>query len=326
VIRVAVDAMGGDHAPDAVVAGALRAVREDPELEVVLVGRPERLDGLASGGGRISVEPAGDAIAEGAPPARSLARHPDAAVAVAMRLAAAGRADAAVSCGNTGAALVSAVHEVGLVPGVVRCAVGEALLGWAPRSLLIDLGPSVDVRPAHLVAFAHLGAAYHRAMWGTGAPSVAILSNGGEAGKGNAQVKEALPLLAASGLRFIGPIEGHDLAKGAADVVVCDGFVGNVLVKFCEGLADVLEGWWTEEGRGAPPARPLWSQFRVIEERGAPLLGVRRVVVLGHGRAGADQVAGVVRHAARLVRSDFLRLVGDAMADLQARAAVGAEA
>lgn len=319
MIRVAVDAMGGDHAPDAIVRGALRAVGEDPDLEVVLVGRPERLPGLSAspGFGRIEVVAGGDAIVEGVPPARSLARHPDAAVAVTMRLLASGQVDAAVTCGNTGAAVVSSVHEVGLMPGVTRCAVGEALLGWAPRTLLIDLGPSVDVRPTHLVAFARLGVAYHRAMWRTENPRVAMLSNGAEAGKGNALTKAAAPLLAASGLQYIGAVEGHDLANGVADVVVCDGFVGNVLVKFCEGLSGILEKWWHEEVPARPPRTRIWSGFRVIEDRGAAILGLRRVVVIGHGRADAEGAFGVVRHAARLARSDFLNQVRDAVAEVE---------
>jgi glycerol-3-phosphate acyltransferase PlsX len=312
-MRVAIDAMGGDNAPEAIVQGALRALGEDPDLELVLVGVPAELRGLGPEGERVRVAASGPAIPEGAPPARSLLRQPDASVAVTMRLLAAGEVDAAVTFGNTGAALVSAVHEVGLLPGVTRCTVGEALFAFAPERLILDLGPSVDVRPAHLVAFARLGCAYLQAFSGLERPRVGILSNGGEAGKGNQVVKEATALLAASDLEFVGPVEGHELVQDRADVIVCDGFVGNVLVKFCEGLAAVLDHHWRREtGRPAPASSP-WANFRAIEQRGAALLGVRRPVVLGHGRAGADEAAGVVRHAARLLRGGFQQRLEEAV-------------
>jgi glycerol-3-phosphate acyltransferase PlsX len=314
-MRIAIDAMGGDNAPEAIVQGTLRVLREDPELETILVGVPKALYGLAEGGERIRVVASGPAIAEGAPPARSLLRQPDASVAVTMRLVAAGDADCAISFGNTGAALVSAVHEIGLLPGVTRCTVGETLFRFAPHRLILDLGPSVDVRAGHLVAFARLGCAYLQAFAGLERPRVGILSNGGENGKGNLLVKEATPLLAESGLNFIGAIEGHELVEDKADVIVCDGFVGNVLVKFCEGLADVLDAFWRAETGRRPPADRPWANFRTIEDRGAALLGVRRPVLLGHGRADGAGVAGVVRQAARLLRGDFQRRLEQTVAE-----------
>ena len=308
-MRIAIDAMGGDHAPEAVVQGALRVLGEDPDLELILVGVPEQLPGLPRSGDRIRLVPSGPAIPEGSPPARTLLRQPNASVAVTMRLVASGDADLALTFGNTGAALVSAVHEVGLLPGVTRCTVGESLFRFAPTRLVLDLGPSVDVRGSHLVAFARLGCAYLEAFHGLERPRVGILSNGGEAGKGNLLVKEATPLLAASGLNFVGALEGHELVVDKADVIVCDGFVGNVLVKFCEGLAGVLDDFWRSEGRGAVPADAPWASFRTIEDRGAVLLGIRRPVLLGHGRATSAAVSGVVRQSARLLRGEFQRRI-----------------
>lgn len=321
--RVAIDAMGGDNAPDAVLAGTLEALRSDPALEVVLVGEPARLTALA-GHERVRIVPSGPAIPEGAPPARTLLRRPDASVAVTMRVLAAGEADAAITCGNTGAALVSAVHEVGLFPGVSRCTVGDLLFRFAPTRLVLDLGPSVDVRAPHLVAFARLGCAYLQAFAGIERPRVAILSNGGEVGKGNLLVKEATPLLAQSGLNFVGPIEGHELVLDRADVIVCDGFVGNVLVKFCEGLADVLAGYWRDNAGGRPAVDPPWADFRVIEDRGAALMGLRRPVLVGHGRADAAGVTGVIAHATRLLRGGFQQRLEEAVLDRWSEPADGA--
>lgn len=314
-MRIAIDAMGGDNAPEAVVQGTLRVLREDPELEVLLVGQPDRLPGLPLNGGRIRVVASGPAIPEGAPPARTLARHPNAAVAVTMRQAAQGEAEAAITFGNTGAALVSAVHEVGLLPGVSRCTVGESLFAWAPTRLVLDMGPSVDVRAAHLVAFARLGCAYLGAFHGIEHPRVGILSIGGESGKGNLLVKEATPLLVESGLNFVGAVEGHELVLDKADIIVCDGFVGNVLVKFCEGVAQVLtDHWRAKVGRDVPQDAP-WANFRTIEDRGAVLLGLRRPVVVGHGRADSQSVEGVVRNTLRLLRGDFQRRLEESVSE-----------
>lgn len=312
-MRIAIDAMGGDNAPEAVVQGALRVLGEDPDLELVLVGVPEHLPGIPQHGERIRLVPSGPAIAEGAPPARTLLRQPNASVAVTMRLVAVGEADLAITFGNTGAALVSAVHEVGLLPGVSRCTVGESLFRFAPARLVLDLGPSVDVRGSHLVAFARLGCAYLEAFHGLSRPRVGILSNGGESGKGNLLVKEATPLLAASGLNFVGAVEGHELVEDRADVIVCDGFVGNVLVKFCEGLAGVMDAFWQKEGGGRPLIDAPWANFRTIEDRGAVLLGLRRPVLLGHGRATSAGVEGVVRQSARLLRGGFQRRIEEAV-------------
>ena len=313
-MRIAIDAMGGDNAPEAVVQGALRVLGEDPDLELTLVGVPDQLPGLTRTGERIRLVSSGPAIPEGAPPARTLLRQPNASVAVTMRLVAAGEADLALTFGNTGAALVSAVHEIGLLPGVTRCTVGESLFRFAPTRLVLDLGPSVDVRGSHLVAFARLGCAYLEAFHALERPRVGILSNGGESGKGNLMVKEATPLLAESGLNFIGPVEGHELVEDKADIIVCDGFVGNVLVKFCEGMADVLDAYWQKEngGRAVPADRP-WANFRTIEDRGAVLLGLRKPVLLGHGRATTAGIVGVVRQSARLLRGEFQRRIEQAV-------------
>ncbi len=308
-MRIAIDAMGGDNAPEAVVQGALHVLGEDPDLELILVGVPEELPGLPRAGERIRLVPSGPAIPEGAPPARTLLRQPNASVAVTMRLLAAGEADLALTFGNTGAALVSAVHEVGLLPGVTRCTVGESLFRFAPKRLVLDLGPSVDVRGAHLVAFARMGCAYLEAFYGLERPRVAILSNGGETGKGNLLVKEATPLLAASGLNFVGAVEGHELVLDRADVIVCDGFVGNVLIKFCEGLAGVLDEYFRAETGREPSRERPWASFRAIEDHGGALLGLRGPVLLGHGRAATAGVSSVVRQATRLLRGDFQRRI-----------------
>lgn len=310
-IRIAVDAMGGDLGPAATVAGTLEIAVASPETELILVGRRESVLPCLPPDPppNLHLCDAGGAVPEGVPPARYLFQHPDAAVARAAGLAAAGEADAFCSLGNTGAATICAVRSFGLLPGLARCAVGEFFLGFAPGTLLIDLGPTVDAQPRHLLAFAELGLAWVAAVRGGEGHRVALLSNGAEGGKGNGILKEAHRLLAASRLPYIGPIEGHDLARGAAEVVVCDGLLGNVLVKFCEGLGERLESWMCQELAGRLPeaeaadlAARLRERFNPIERRGAILLGVRGLAALGHGRGDARHVAAVIRHAVDAVR------------------------
>lgn len=330
LIRVAVDCMGGDRAPGETVAGALAALDAAP-IHVLLVGVRDAVDPLvpsaARRSGRVEIVPSGPSIAEGAPPLQALRAAPDAATAVTMRQIALGRADAAVSAGSTGPTLLAAVREIGTLKGVRRACVGRQILGLHPETFLIDLGPTMDCEARHLLEFAVIGATYMRVFCGIADPSVALLSNGHEPGKGNRVVKEAAVLLERSGLRFTGMVEGHHLMHGAANVVVCDGFVGNVALKTVEGLGRQLAGWLRREATGAlAPDRIEDLATRLIEitnpidlHGSLPLLGIRGHVVMAHGASDRRAIEAAIDQAVQAVRGDFVNVLRQALDQTRAR-------
>ncbi|HWO94588.1 MAG TPA: hypothetical protein VNL92_07475, partial [Dehalococcoidia bacterium] len=265
-VRVALDVMGGDRPPEERVRGGLAAL-DDEDIELILVGVPDVVEQALRehdiSRRSVRVVPSGPAIPEGTSPVSVLRERADAAVAVATRLVKAGEADAVASAGNTGASMASAQVILGTLPGVDRVAAGGPIFGpLAPQTVLLDGGANVDVRPHQLVAFGVLGAGYVREAFQIENPTVALLANGAERGKGNKQVREAYPLFEASGLNFIGQIEGYDLLGGRANVVICDGFVGNILVKFWEVVVQAVVRYAiAEAGELVPPA----SAQRMVE-------------------------------------------------------------
>lgn len=308
--------MGGDEPPESRVRGAVEAARRGG-VEVQLVGRSELIDdalhALATEDLPITVVAAGDAVPEGTHPALALRQQSDAAVFVAAERVRDGHADAVASAGNTGASMAASHLILGTLPGIDRVAAGGPVLGpLAPHTVILDGGANVDVRPGQFVVFAVLGAAYARHMLGIDDPKIALLSNGAERGKGSKQVKEAYPLLEASGLRFVGQVEGHDLVGCDADVVVCDGFVGNVLIKFWEAVAPAVVRYALDQAGDAlsaearARAEAASAELSGVADRGGPLLGTDGVFVVGHGRAGTATIAEMVHTAADLVRSDFV--------------------
>lgn len=319
-VVVAVDAMGGDHAPGEIVAGALQAV--DDGADVLLVGDEAALRPLLPRKSRLTVRHASDVVMDGESPAAAVRARPGASVVVAIEALRDGDAAAVVSCGPTGALLVAAVTRLGTVPGVDRPAVATLL----PRSdggrlVLLDAGANVDCRAEQLVAFARLGTAYARAL-GVEAPRVGLLSNGEEDGKGNAQTRAALPMLReAADLVVVGNVEPTAAMTGACEVLVCDGFVGNVLLKAAEGAVATVVGLLGEEVGRSPTGSlgrwlmsPAFGRFRRRiawdAHGGALLLGVAGTVVVGHGkaRAGAVRAAiGVARQAAERGTVDAVR-------------------
>jgi glycerol-3-phosphate acyltransferase PlsX len=329
-IRVAVDCMGGDRAPREIVAGAL-AAGQAGNLHILLVGVPPELapyvppDVLRSGGA--AVVPSDAAIPEGAPPLSAVRANPNASAAVTMRQIALGRADAAVSAGSTGPTLLTTVREIGMLKGVRRACVGRQILGLHPETFLIDLGPTMDCQARDLLEFAVIGATYMRVFCGVADPAVALLSNGRERGKGNRVVKEAAVLLARSGLRYVGMIEGDHLMRGAANVVVCDGFVGNVALKTVEGLGRELAGWLRHELAGAlPEARIEELSNRLIETTNPidlhgslPLLGVRGHVVMAHGASDRHAIQAAIVQAVQAVQGGFVGTLCAALAETRDR-------
>ncbi|MDI3297985.1 MAG: phosphate--acyl-ACP acyltransferase [Bacillota bacterium] len=334
-VRVALDALSGDHAPQAMVEGALAALAEEPALDVLLVGPAARLDAeLASRGGlgwlragRLRLVEAPRRVEEGEAPVRLIQRDPELSVAVTARLVRDGEADAGVSVGHTGATLAAATLILGLLPGIERPVAGLAF-PFAPHTFVVDLGPNVDVTAKHLLDFARMGVVYAQAFLGVAEPEVALLSNGQERGKGNRQTRAAYELLERSGLRFRGYVEGQDVVRGAADVIVVDGFTGNILIKFLEGLAGYL-GSRLREGlaeAGVSATGELGRLLDLLEElsdvtrvEAVPMiLGVDGVFLPGHGRSRAEDVRRLIAAAAQAVRSDFLPRLREALASGEA--------
>lgn len=322
VIRVAVDAMGGDHAPVEIVKGALMAASEGL-VHIILVGEYEVLTDIlrdqGSDGLEVEVVPAEGMIQEGESPNEALRRKPRASIMIAAQLVKNGRADALVSMGATGATLASAYFTLGLLEGVERPVLGGPFIGLAPRTVFVDLGTNVDCRPGQLVSFGVIGSVLCSSYLGISSPRVGLLSVGTEPGKGNRQVKEAYHLFQESGLNFVGLLEGNDLLTGNADVVVCDGFVGNVLMKFAEGLGSAISSY-LRENLGAQgvsgDAENVFAEIHRVTNLvehfgGGPLLGVDGVVIIGHGRSRAASVKSAIEMARDIVDSGFVGQLGD---------------
>jgi glycerol-3-phosphate acyltransferase PlsX len=329
-LTIAVDAMGGDHAPAVVVAGAVAAVRDLPTVHLLLVGQAavlnEALAGRASD--RLTVVDAPDVIGMEEAPLAALRRKPQASIRVSVECVARGDADAIYSAGHTGATLLAAHAGFGLAPGAERPALAVRIPTLSGEALLLDTGATMDCRPEHLRAFAVMGAAYARMALGVAEPRVGLLSVGEESGKGTELVRAAHPLLAALGeagrIHYRGNIEARDMFSGQADVIVTDGFTGNVALKMGEGLVAMLEKFLRDElGRtawttlGAGMAKGAFQRFfaRVDagERGGAPLLGLAGLAVVGHGRSKARAIRNGIVTAVRLAEEQMVSRLAEAL-------------
>ena len=329
LVRVAVDAMGGDHAPSEIVSGAVSAVAEG-DVQILLVGDPDRVEAeLAkhdTGKLPIAAVPSEGVVLEEESPTLALRQKPRASILVATGMVKQGHADACVTMGSTGAAVAAAAFVLGMIDGVDRPALGGPIIGLAPRTVVIDVGTNVDCRPSQLLSFGVIGSVFATQYWGLDRPRVALLSVGSEAGKGNRQVRETTELLEKSGLNFIGNVEANDLPRGAAEVVVCDGFVGNVIMKLTEGLGQVIsEHLRSTLGNKLSPEQveevvgETYALNNVVETAGGgPLFGVNGVSVIGHGRARAGAVQRAIRTAKSVVESGFIDTLNEELARVRA--------
>ena len=320
-MRIAVDAMGGDLGPPATVEGALGAVR-DHQLDVTLVGdeqviKRELARHRAPGAtrARIAIRHASQVVDMGESPSHALRRKRDSSMRVAAGLVQDGEAAAFISAGNTGAALALAMFTLGVLPGVDRPAIAVVLPNRRGRTILLDVGANVDPKPWHLVQYAVMGHVYAKDILGVAAPRIGLLSVGEEEGKGNELVRDVFKTIGATPLNFVGNVEGRDLYNGEVDVVVTDGFTGNVCLKVSESLADMLVHLIREElGRtlvtklGALMVRPafrrFWKRVDYTESGGAPLLGINGACIISHGASPARAVKNAIRVAAEWVRLD----------------------
>lgn len=314
MLPVAVDAMGGDRAPEVVIEGALQAAREG--YPVALVGDLAKLP-AAPAGLPLSLHHAPDAIGMDEHPAVAARRRPESSARVALRLVRDGLARAALSCGSTGAWMAASLIELGRVPGVERPAVCAALpRADGGRLVLLDLGATVDTRPEQLAQFAVMGQVFAKAVLGVASPRVGLLSNGGERSKGNEAVKAADRALEGLPLDYAGPMEPTTAFRGGCDVLVCDGFVGNVLLKTAEATAELVGGLLKQEVLRepqhrlaawllAPALKRLRSQLDYKAVGGGQLLGINGVVLVGHGRSDARAVTAAIRHAHHCAGEDL---------------------
>ena len=318
MITIAVDAMGGDHAPRPEVEGSVLAAREFG-VRILLVGQPHvvraELAKHAAPNLPIEIVAASDVITMNDHPAQAFRRKKDSSVHVAARLVREAKADGMVSAGNTGAVMTVAKFLLGTLESVDRVALAAPFPNAkAGVSVLLDVGANVDSKPEHLVQFAVMGEVYYRATFGNRRPRVGLLSVGEEEIKGNELTREVYTRLKKSPVHFVGNVEGGDLFSGNVDVIVSDGFVGNIALKICEGLAFQIFGLLRKSinsslvsqvggmlSKGAFKA--LSKTIDYTEYGGAPLLGVRGVCVIGHGRSNANAVKNAIRVAAGLARA-----------------------
>lgn len=326
-VRVAVDAMGGDHAPEEVVAGAVDWARRNLSTEVLLVGDEARINSLIGSAKppNVTVIHAAESVSMEEHPAAAVRRKRDASINVCMRLIKEGRADAVVTAGHTGAGVASAILNLGRLKGVDRPALAVQMVTDKGPMVLLDIGATTDSSGLNLFQYAHMGAIFAEKVLGVSKPSVALLSIGEEGGKGEQRVQEASELLSASPLNFIGNAEGKDLPHHPADVVVCDASVGNVTIKFFEGLSSFIFDMLRTEFKRWPLGpigyafmRPGLSRIRrrFDYERlgGAPLLGVKGTVLITHGRAKRRMIGFAVEVTAAAARARIPDRIADALA------------
>jgi phosphate acyltransferase len=326
-VRLAVDAMGGDFGPSEVVPGALDFARTHPNDSVILVGDEAVVRGIAGDlPPNVRIAHASEVIGMDEHPALALREKKDATILVATDLVRRGEADAVLTAGHTGAGMAAAVLRLGRLPGVDRPGLAVMLITDSGPLVLIDIGANPDSTAENLAQYAHMGAIFAERVLGVAHPRVALLSIGEEKGKGDARIQAATELLDASGLRFTGNVEGKDLTKHAADVVVCDAVVGNVVIKFFEGLSTFIFDLWRDEFRRSwrgrlayvlmrPGIGRIRSVFDYEKVGGSILLGVRGTAVITHGRAKRRMIGYACEVTATTARTRVPALIAEALAN-----------
>jgi len=315
-VRIALDGMGGDNAPQEVVLGAAQAAR-DLGVEVFLVGLPERIQPLLESHPELRFVPASQVVEMNEHPAQAVRRKPDSSLSVCARLAKQGKVDGWASAGNSGGILAAALFLQGRIRGVERPALGTVVPTAGQPAYLVDVGANVDSRPEYLVQFARMGCVYAREILGRPEPRVGLLSNGEEAGKGDQLVRDTRPRLAAAGLNFCGNVEPKEVLSGRVDVVVADGFAGNLVIKTAEATAELIFRALRQEilssATGKVGGLLIRGGVRRLRDRldwrefgGAPLLGIDGIAVVGHGRSDARAIRNAIRVAKQAAETDLI--------------------
>jgi phosphate acyltransferase len=341
MLRIALDAMGGDFAPQCAVEGALRSAREDGAAILLVGDRPRieaeiarlaeindaprvgvtNLSAIAGRGrpgvpGNIEIVHAEEVVGMDEPAITPIRKKRRSSIRICAELVKEGRAQAMVTAGNTGAAMISAKMVIGTIPGVDRPALAAVLPNPHGRTVLLDVGANVDTKPTQLRQFAVMGHFYAQEVIGTQAPRIGLMSIGEEEGKGTELTREVFRVLKKTGLNFIGNVEGRDVFNGTVDVIVCDGFVGNAILKSAESLAELISNMLREElGRSAR------SKTRVdyTEYGAAPLLGINGGCFIGHGRSNARAIQSAIRRAVEFSTAQLHTKIRDKVAELQSQ-------
>jgi glycerol-3-phosphate acyltransferase PlsX len=325
MMRVAVDAMGGDHAPAVEVEGAVAAAREYG-IPIALVGDTSRISTELARhdvtGLDITLKNATEVVGMHDSASDAVRRKKDSSIRVAFDLVKAGEADAVVSAGNSGATMAAGMFVLKRLNGIERPAIAQVFPNLQGHTVVLDVGGNVDCKPVHLVQFAIMGEVYARHILGIDNPRVGLLSNGEEDSKGNELTRETNVILKDISFNYTGYVEGRDIFNGVADVVVCDGFVGNVVLKLSEGLAEAVGTMLKEEIKGSFMskvgyllARPAFKRFRkkvdYAEYGGAPLIGINGISIISHGRSSDRAIKNAIRVAADIAKSDVNRHIHD---------------
>lgn len=325
---IALDGMGGDHAPDVVVEGAVLAARE-LGVRVLLVGPQRELEtklGQTGAGLPIEVVNATQVIEMDEHPANAVRQKPDSSMVVGVKLVRQGRAQAFVSAGNTGAVMAAGLFELRRIRGVDRPALAAVFPTRKGGTLVIDVGANADCKPEYLAQFGLMGSVYMERVFGVRTPRVGLLSNGEEETKGSALVQAAHPLLRGLPITFVGNVEGKEIPSGDVDVVVCDGFAGNVVLKLAEGMASTITGMIREEINASlisklfavgvlPAFKRVRKRLDYAEYGGAPLLGLNGICIVAHGRSNALAIKNAVRVASQAVQHDVVANIAKGLAD-----------
>ncbi|MBI2093530.1 MAG: phosphate acyltransferase PlsX [Candidatus Omnitrophica bacterium] len=326
-MKVALDAMGGDSAPETPVAGALRAARELP-IEIVLVGKQDAIEQQLARyrhlPSNLSIVHAPEVVGMDESPAASIRKKRESSISIGVGLLKDHQVEAFVSAGNTGAVVSASTLFAGLLPGIERPGIAILMPGIKNDTLLIDVGANIDPKPIHLLQYALMGEAYMRYVLGRSRPVVGLLNVGEEEGKGTDFIKETYGLLESSGINFMGNVEGRDIFSGAVDVIVCDGFAGNVALKTAESLANAISILLKRSltvspitRLGAWLARDAFLQLRkeidYAERGGAPLLGVNGTSIIAHGASSGKAIKNAIRVAYESVRHELNRHMVEAV-------------
>lgn len=329
MIKVAVDAMGGDHAPFEVIKGSLLAI-DEYKINIVLVGVEPTikpiLDELTCGkeNPKISIVHAPEVVGMSESPSAAFKKKKESSIAIGLKLLKEGEVDAFVSAGNTGAVMAASTLTLGRIPGIERPALSVILPSDNHQVLLMDIGSNVDCKPEQLVQFAIMGDCYARLVMGVDSPRIGLLSIGEEEEKGNHLVQSTFPLLKEENLNFIGNVESREIFVDRADVVVCDGFMGNSLIKFAEGLVTFFLSYFKKSCKKSPLAMlgalfllPTLKRFKketdYEEFGGTPLLGINGVSVISHGKSESKAIKNAIRNAVEAVQSNMIESISGAI-------------
>lgn len=324
-MKIVIDAMGGDHAPLATVEGAIAAATEWADTQIVLVGDEAKLAPLLNKStikpANLSVRHASEVIGSDDEPVKAVRRKKDASMVVAGRMLKEGEADAMISAGNTGALMTTGLLVVGRMEGIERPALAPMIPTIDDVGVLaLDLGANMDAKPEHLAQYGLMGSLYRQKVQGVDSPRVGLLNVGTEPGKGNELTKHAYPLLEQLPIRFVGNVEARDVLTGACDVLVCDGFAGNILLKSLEGTAGAIFALLKDQFSSSlksklaaavlmPELRGLKRKLDYTEHGGAPLLGLSRLVVKSHGSADGNAIKNAVRQARIAVQNQLVESI-----------------